>query len=136
MTLKPCTSNNGKPCKRWEKYIGYMECRPIKFDGKVSYFIDDDFIYCPWCGKKRESNMDAMAAFKQLVEYTPGWMPECIIEENKGEMFSEGDEKAPFFSEAYLYNLMGKEDARTILALLRQFAESAGLDRQEINKIM
>ena len=30
------------------------------------------------------------------------------------------DGQVPFFSEAYLYELVGKEDARTILAMMRQ----------------
>ena len=29
------------------------------------------------------------------------------------------DEESPFFSESYLYPLMGKEDARTVLAMLK-----------------
>lgn len=32
----------------------------------------------------------------------------------------------PFFTEAFLYSLVGKEDARTILALMRQLCESLG----------
>ena len=33
--------------------------------------------------------------------------------------YTEGDEESPFFSESYLYPLMGKEDARTVLAMLK-----------------
>lgn len=32
------------------------------------------------------------------------------------EMYEDGDERAPFFSEAFLYNLLGKEHAKTVLA--------------------
>ncbi|KKN38272.1 hypothetical protein LCGC14_0755110 [marine sediment metagenome] len=33
--------------------------------------------------------------------------------------YEAGDEESPFYSERYLYPLMGKEDARTILATLK-----------------
>lgn len=36
-----------------------------------------------------------------------------------GYGYDEGDEQCPFFSERYLYPLMGKEDARTVLAMLK-----------------
>jgi len=39
---------------------------------------------------------------------------------------NSGDE--PFLSESFLYDLIGKEDARTVLALLRRISEAAGLD--------
>ena len=48
--------------------------------------------------------------------------------DEQGDMFEEGDENAPFFSEAYLYNLVGKEDARTILAVVRQTLLSVHLE--------
>lgn len=38
------------------------------------------------------------------------------------------DARAPFFSEAYLYNLLGKEDARTLLALIRRL--EAAVERE------
>lgn len=41
--------------------------------------------------------------------------------------YAEGDEEASFFSEAFLYNLVGKEDARTVLALISNLCESMGL---------
>lgn len=42
--------------------------------------------------------------------------------------YEKGDEKAPFFSEAFLYNLLGKEDARTVLTVLKNFIRSMGID--------
>ena len=35
-------------------------------------------------------------------------------------------EEVPFFSEAYLYETIGKEDARTILAFMKSIYEAAG----------
>ena len=43
--------------------------------------------------------------------------------------YSKGDEDAPFFSETFLYVLLGKSDARTVLALMRPLTEAVGLDR-------
>jgi hypothetical protein len=51
--------------------------------------------------------------------------PEFFKEENG---YAPGDEKAPFFSERLLYVLFGKEDARTILALVDNLARCAGVD--------
>lgn len=34
--------------------------------------------------------------------------------------YQKGDENAPFFSESFLYNLLGKDDARTLLHLLEK----------------
>lgn len=42
-------------------------------------------------------------------------------------MYEEGDENAPFFTEAYLYNLLGKEEARTVLAMLHKVEEPLNL---------
>ena len=43
--------------------------------------------------------------------------------------YSKGDEDAPFFSEVFLYALLGKSDARTILAMMRPLTEAVDLDR-------
>ncbi len=36
------------------------------------------------------------------------------------------DEMVPIFSETYLYEILGKEDARTVLGVLNRIYESAG----------
>lgn len=43
-------------------------------------------------------------------------------------MYSEGDEFAPFFSEAFLYNLVGKDEARSILGIIRGLCDLAGVE--------
>jgi hypothetical protein len=43
------------------------------------------------------------------------------------EGYEAGDEHRPFFTEAYLYNLLGKEDGRTLLALLHKVENAAGM---------
>ena len=41
--------------------------------------------------------------------------------------YDEGDEKCPFFSERFLYPLLGKDDARTVLGTLKRVIVSSGL---------
>lgn len=43
-------------------------------------------------------------------------------------MYAEGDEKAPFFTEAFLYNLLGKDEARSVLGILRRLCALAGVE--------
>ena len=43
-------------------------------------------------------------------------------------MYEKGDEAAPFFTETFLYNLVGKDDARTILHAVDQLGEALGYD--------
>lgn len=43
-------------------------------------------------------------------------------------MYADGDEFAPFFSEAFLYNLLGKDEARSVLGIMRGLCELAGVE--------
>jgi hypothetical protein len=45
-------------------------------------------------------------------------------------MYSEGDESAPFFTEAFLYNLLGKDEARSVLSIVRRLTRLAGVEWQ------
>jgi hypothetical protein len=45
--------------------------------------------------------------------------------QDKIGMYTEGDEEAPFFSEAFLYNLLGKDNARTVLSIVNRLVEAA-----------
>jgi hypothetical protein len=40
--------------------------------------------------------------------------------------YAPGDEEAPFFSEAFLYCLLGKEEARTVLAIVNRVLQALG----------
>lgn len=45
------------------------------------------------------------------------------------------DVDQPFFSEAFLYNLIGKEDARTLRARLNSLGESLGVPREDWDRL-
>jgi hypothetical protein len=66
---------------------------------------------------------DLQEALKLLAEYRVGWLPECCRQYADKE-----DHMQPLLSEAYLYNLQGKEEARSIRALLRPIFEYAKVD--------
>jgi len=43
------------------------------------------------------------------------------------------EEGTPFFSEGYLYDLLGKEDARSVLAVIRQVLRAAGVAERDLH---
>ena len=49
--------------------------------------------------------------------------------------FTAMDAEAPFFSEGYLYDLLGKDDARSVMAFLSTFVEAAGIPRDEQHEL-
>lgn len=60
---------------------------------------------------------------EKLLAFKVGHMPNSC----KGDGFLPEDENAPFFTEAYLYNLIGKEKARELLGLMDKIWEEAGI---------
>lgn len=63
---------------------------------------------------------------------------ECGVNDEfkQAPYYAEGDERAPFFSEAYLYNLLGKEDARTVLAIVGNVLRAFGWSPARIMDMM
>lgn len=59
---------------------------------------------------------------RALFEFKCEDRPEQFSTENP--MYEEGDEACPFFTEAYLYVLLGKEDARSLLNITKQLRET------------
>lgn len=59
------------------------------------------------------------------------WTPECPAIGAHLKGYQKGDDDAPFMSETYLYLLLGKEDARTLLALMRPVWALLGVPRDE-----
>ena len=70
----------------------------------------------------------ARAAVEKMGEYTPGCWPASLTEKQMAaEGADEGDVGMPLFSEAYLYPLFGKDEARTILAKWRAVKRAVGM---------
>ena len=62
-----------------------------------------------------------MFGTEKAVDELYRWKPECFqvgVDFKQSGFYSKGDENAPFFSEAFLYNLLGKGDARSLLGML------------------
>lgn len=79
-------------------------------------------------------DMDAAAQLGERIanfhlEGTTFWREFFIAEDKRcgGGMYATRDEFAPFFSEAFLYNLVGKDDARSILGIIRELCRLAGV---------
>ena len=68
-------------------------------------------------------------AIRELVRFkvdSPPQWPRKAVYGREG--YEKGDENAPFFTEAFLYNLIGKEDARSLLGIVRELCMGVGLN--------
>lgn len=66
------------------------------------------------------------SAFEELAGWVPEATPAAVLEayrENGGDPESD---PLPFFTEVFLYELLGKEDARALLARVRQIGVALG----------
>ncbi len=73
-------------------------------------------------------NAELMPAIVKLFT----WSPHVSVLDKKSPYYDEEDEGAPFLTEATLYNLLGKDDARTLLALVNQVIAAAGIDQMGV----
>ena len=64
-------------------------------------------------------------AVNKLLHFSIGYFPFKVNTDYAG--YEEGDEKTPFFSEAYLYNLIGKDAARTVLSYVQRLCDVVGI---------
>jgi hypothetical protein len=69
----------------------------------------------------------AREAYLALRVFHVEFVPEGFAEEPG---YEPGDEKAPFFSEAFLYVLLGKEDARSLLGRMRTLRKALGISNE------
>lgn len=73
-------------------------------------------------------------AVETLLTFTVGDKPMGFHRRNP--YYEKGDEDAPFFSEAFLYPLLGKEDARTLLARVYLLCVALGFTRSEFDAMI
>lgn len=98
-------------------------------------------IKCIRCGQvcTHVCNEEIAKVAKRLYEYKPE-IPTKVIRAGfkamTDDFYYSGDdeENAPFFSVAFLYNLIGKEDARTVLALIGNLLRAAGIDPYSVRR--
>ena len=74
---------------------------------------------------------DLKAALKELLKFRLEGIPEYFTELPG---YAKGDEEAPFFSEGFLYPLLGKENARSVLSCIHDLIKLAGLDPYELDR--
>lgn len=63
----------------------------------------------------------------RMQKYVYGTKPMGFTRSNP--YYRKGDEKMPFYSEAFLYALLGKEDGRTVCYSFERLCELVGLER-------
>lgn len=83
----------------------------------------------------RRAFPDAQEALKELLQFSPeGLNPEILEILRKDDSLDE-ELIRPWgllFSESFLYPILGKEDARTVLALLRPLEEALKVDQRVV----
>lgn len=70
---------------------------------------------------------DILKTLMEMVDFVPDSGFPLDAKPLYGDPIDELD-KVPFFTETYLYNLIGKEDARTVLAYLGEIARALGFE--------
>lgn len=74
---------------------------------------------------------DLREAIKHFLRFVPeGVFPSDY--QDITHMYEEGDNGAAFMSETFLYNAIGKEDARSVLARFDQICRTAGFNLYEL----
>jgi len=95
---------------------------------------DELEITCTRCGQvvHHECNESLRDCLKHLLRIVVS-APEGLFNKDN-DYYSPGDEKAPFFSESFLYTLLGKEDARTVLQNIRAVIRACGMDPDKLEE--
>lgn len=83
-------------------------------------------------------NTNLMRVIVELYTWAPSFgMPDFLVREAKKEGYyseEDDDDSAPVISEAFLYPLLGKDDARTLLGLVGAVVAAAGLDEMAVHR--
>ena len=74
----------------------------------------------------------------QLLGFTPGGFPfeKTAYGDDPKDPETGVHDDCPFFTESYLYSLLGKEEARTVLSLVGSLLEAAGITSTEQDRIV
>lgn len=93
-------------------------------------------ITCSRCKNEltHSCNEDLTRAVKYLRSFQIEFLDLSMVGEmRKSPYYVEGDEESPFFSEAFLYPLLGKEDARSVLGAVNMLLRAAGIEPHSKN---
>jgi len=90
---------------------------------------------------KRDHNLGEKSPVWEHAIKLANWVPPGLTPSMAASLlygvdteYTKTDDGAPFLSEAYLYNVFGKEDARTLLALISRILEASGATLWEVQK--
>jgi hypothetical protein len=76
----------------------------------------------------------AREKFKTLFTHRLEWIHNEDLDKEWKEITKKSPEDLPFFSEVALYSLLGKDNARTVLGLLRSLGEALGFTSMEMER--
>jgi hypothetical protein len=91
-------------------------------------------VKCTRCNAKIDHvcNADLRRIFVDALRIKTGLPP--LKGFKSSPYYSKGDEDAPFYSEAFLYPLLGKEEARTVLYHFHYLIKACGFDPQQLQE--
>lgn len=95
-------------------------------------------VTCSRCGSKLHHECHPETVAEAALDFFM-WRPESGFPKalKKGNDWVDervDDESIPFFSEAYLYALLGKEDARTFMALIGSIFRAMGIEPRHLEE--
>ena len=98
--------------------------------------MSDLIITCDRCKNEvtHVCDKDLKKAVIDLLTFTPHYgMPDFLKKASKkAGFYDEGDDEVPLICETFLYPLLGKDDARTFMALLNHVLRIVGMDPNSV----
>jgi len=100
--------------------------------------VDDLEVHCGRCGSTLHHDCHAQSLAEAAIDLFM-WRPDAGFPKTlkKGNSMCDGSEDeptVPFLSESFLYALLGKEDARTLLARIDGLFYAMGIDPHQIQR--
>jgi hypothetical protein len=90
----------------------------------------DGVRYVPVDEEERRELGERIATF--TLEGSTFWKRRFEADSAPGQwnagMYGGYEEESPFFTEAFLYNLLGKDEARSVLGIIRRLSALAGVE--------
>jgi hypothetical protein len=135
--FRPVAEDGARPQADWRELYAAVPLHEKLEDVRAIADFHANPVLLEWLerrGAEAAKLEDVVHAVVKLLHWLATWSPEMKpgwTTANTHGMYQKGDELNPFLSESYLYNLIGKEDARSILSefrLLVDALKAAGID--------